>query len=181
MNVYEPSKTSGPNPESDAARALILMGVSGSGKTTVGRALSEATGWPFFDGDDFHPPSNVKKMAMDTPLNDLDRLPWLENLHALILEHLSHEQSVIVASSALKAAYRRILDGSRDDIHFVYLRGSYNLILSRMQQRSDHFMKAGMLRSQFDDLEEPVNALVVSADASIEAIVQQILAEIFAG
>lgn len=178
MNVDDFSKPSLHNPKQDSVRALILMGVSGSGKTTVGRALAEATGWPFFDGDDFHPASNVEKMAKGIPLNDLDRQPWLENLHALILGHLNHGQSVILASSALKAAYRRILDGGRDDVRFVYLQGSYDLIWSRMRQRSDHFMKAGMLQSQFDDLEEPDNALAVSVDASVEAIVQQILTEI---
>jgi gluconokinase len=178
MNVIDPSELSEHTPKNGPAKAVVLTGVSGSGKTTVGRALSEATGWPFFDGDEFHPPSNVEKMAKGVPLNDMDRKPWLETLHTLILDQLNNGQSVIVASSALKFAYRRILEGGRDDVTFVYLQGSYDLIWSRMRLRSDHFMKAGMLQSQFDDLEEPEKALVVSVEGPIEEIVHQILTEI---
>ncbi len=152
------------------------MGVSGCGKTTVGERLSEKTGWPFFDGDDYHPPDNVARMAAGQPLNDQDRRPWLDNLHQLILDHLADNESLILACSALKKSYREILRGGEGDrVDFVYLQGSFDLIYQRMTAREDHYMKPGMLRSQFDTLEEPEQALVIDIDTSIEQIVSQII------
>ena len=161
------------------AKALILMGVSGSGKTSVGGGLSEALGWPFYDGDDFHPQANVDKMAQGIPLNDEDRQPWLERLHTLIGEHLEADRSLILACSALKTKYRDVLSGDLgSSVFFVHLAGSFDLIYSRMQNRSGHYMKAEMLRSQCRALETPSDALTVSIDHPVGAIVDQIIAEL---
>jgi len=157
------------------ARALIAMGVSGSGKTTVGELLAEHYDWPFFDADDFHPKENVEKMAQGTPLNDDDRKPWLERLNKLLGEHLERGDSVVLACSALKQSYRDLLSVGNDGVQFIYLQGSYDLILARMQARAGHYMKADMLKSQFKTLEEPVDALTVSIDADPEAIAAQIV------
>ncbi len=157
------------------AKAIILMGVSGCGKSRVGEELSKALNWAFYDGDDFHPQANVAKMAQGFPLNDDDRQPWLKRLHTLIVEHLDRGQSLLVACSALKAKYRNTLKGSREDVIFVYLKGSFELIFARMQQRDGHYMKAEMLRSQFDDLEEPQNTLAVAIDQPVSEIVGEII------
>jgi gluconokinase len=150
------------------------MGVSGSGKTSVGLKLSDALGWPFYDGDEYHPQGNIDKMAKGIPLNDEDRQPWLEILHNLILEHVSDNRSLIVACSALKIRYRQILKGNLDNVLFVYLMGSFDLIYGRMKVRSGHYMKAEMLRSQFADLEAPNSALSISVEKSVEQIVAEI-------
>jgi gluconokinase len=149
------------------ATAIILMGVSGCGKTSVGERLSKILGWPFYDGDDFHPQPNINKMAKGIPLNDDDRQPWLKCLHDLIVENLDQGQSLIVACSALKGKYRQILRGDREAVKFVHLAGSFDLIFDRMQQRNEHYMKAEMLHSQFADLETPKHALTVSIDQGI--------------
>jgi len=156
------------------ATAIILMGVSGCGKTSVGEALSAKLGWPFYDGDDFHPQANIDKMALGIPLNDDDRQPWLERLHALIAEQLDAGRSLIVASSALKESYRQTLQGGRDAVLFVHLVGDFDLIYARMRGRSDHYMKAEMLQSQFDTLEKPQDALSVPIDQPVSAIVEAI-------
>lgn len=156
------------------ATAIVLMGVSGCGKTSVGEALSEKLGWPFYDGDDFHPQANISKMAQGVPLDDDDRQPWLERLHALIAEQLDAGRSLIVASSALKESYRQTLQGGREEVKFVHLTGSFDLIFARMKARSDHYMKAEMLQSQFADLEPPRNALSVPIDQPVSAIVEGI-------
>lgn len=157
------------------ATAIILMGVSGCGKTEVGKGLSETLDWPFYDGDDFHPQANIDKMSQGIPLNDDDRRPWLERLHALIVERLDRNESLIVASSALKAKYRQILRGDRESVKFVHLVGSFDLIFTRMQQRSGHYMKAEMLQSQFADLEPPQHALTISIDKQVGEIVAEII------
>ena len=157
------------------AIAIVLMGVSGCGKTSIGRRLSQSLNWPFYDGDDFHPQANVAKMAQGIPLNDDDRQPWLERLHTLVVEHLDRGQSLLVACSALKAKYRNTLKGSREDVIFVYLKGSFELIFARMQQRNKHYMKAEILHSQFADLEEPQDALTVSIDQPVSQIVAEII------
>jgi gluconokinase len=156
------------------AWAVILMGVSGCGKTCVGEGLSEALGWPFYDGDDYHPQTNIDKMAQGIPLNDADRQPWLVKLHQIIIEHLDANRSLIVASSALKARYRKILRGGRDEVVFVHLKGDFEIIYTRMRQRSGHYMKAEMLRSQFRDLEEPEDAFTISIEKSVGRIVEEI-------
>lgn len=157
------------------ATAIIVMGVSGCGKTSVGTELSEALGWPFYDGDDFHSQANIDKMAQEFPLNDDDRQPWLERLHSLIVEHLDESKSLIVASSALKEKYRQTLKGDREEVKFVVLSGSFELIFERMQRRTRHYMKADMLRSQFADLELPHEALAVSIEQPLSEIAAEII------
>jgi len=151
------------------------MGVSGCGKSSVGIELSNKLGLPFYDGDDYHPQSNIDKMAKHIPLDDKDREPWLETLHQIIARHLGSNQSVIVASSALKASYRIVLRGKCENVIFVYLKGDYDLIYSRMKNRSGHYMKAEMLRSQFTDLEEPEDAMTILIDKTFEEIVLEII------
>jgi gluconokinase len=153
----------------------IIMGVSGSGKSTIGRLLSDRTGWTFYDADDFHPLANIQKMSQGIPLTDSDRTSWLEELKTLIETTLTSRQHGILACSALKSDYRQILKGDRQDIIFVYLRGDYDCIQTRIKSRQGHFMNADMLRSQFDTLEEPNTAFVVDVALSPEAIVEQIL------
>ena len=153
----------------------IVMGVSGSGKTSIGRSLAEHLGWDFYDADDFHPPANVTKMASGVPLDDADRAPWLAALHDLISSSLKADRPGVLACSALKARYRQQLMDGNPGVQIVYLKGSYDLIWSRMEKRADHYMKPQMLRSQFDALEEPVNALTVDISGSVDEIVRAIL------
>ena len=134
---------------------VVVMGVSGCGKTTVGKALAERLGCPFFDGDDFHPAENIVKMANGQPLDDADRAPWLARLHDLAAEHLARGETAVIAASALKRRYRDQLREGNRGLRFVHLQGSFELIWSRMEQRTEHFMKADMLRSQFVALEAP--------------------------
>ena len=156
-------------------RFFILMGVSGSGKTSVGKTLAENLGWAFYDADNFHPPANVAKMANGTPLEDSDRAPWLAALHDMIESSLKEDRPGVLACSALKERYRQQLLDGNEDVQVVYLKGSYDLIWSRMEQREDHYMKPHMLQSQFGALEEPANALNVDIGWPVDAIVQQII------
>lgn len=160
---------------------LVLMGVSGSGKTTVGIALAERLGWPFVDGDDFHPPANVDKMARGEPLTDADRWPWLQTVRSFIDERIERGESTIIACSALKQAYRTVLrDGAEDAVRFVYLRGDFDLIRERMRRRKNHFFDADLLASQFDALEPPNSddAITVDIDQPPDAIVDAIVDEL---
>lgn len=154
---------------------FIVMGVSGSGKSSVGQSLAQSLGWDFYDADDFHPPENVAKMANGIPLDDSDRAPWLDLLHDMISSNLKADQSGVLACSALKERYRQQLANGNAGVQIVYLKGSYDLIWSRMEKRTDHYMKPHMLKSQFDVLEEPTNALVVDISLPINVIVQEIL------
>lgn len=131
------------------------MGVSGAGKSTLGAAVAAELGWPFFDGDDFHPPENVAKMAAGMPLNDDDRQPWLTRLHDLIAEQLARGHPAVIACSALKKSYREQLRAGNEGLIFVYLQGDFERISRRLAGRRDHYMPAGLLESQFADLEEP--------------------------
>src|SRR6185369_3097783 len=156
-------------------RFFIVMGVSGSGKTEVGRSLANQLGWDFYDADDFHPPENVAKMANGIPLDDSDRAPWLASLHDLIASSLEQKKPGVLACSALKERYRQQLLQQDQDVGLVYLKGSYDLIWSRMSARADHYMKADMLKSQFDALEEPQNALTIEITRSVDQIVGEIM------
>jgi len=152
---------------------ILVMGVSGSGKTTIGQMLSAQLNWPFVDGDSLHSAANVAKMAAGIPLTDEDRAPWLQSIHDVMEGWRLQQKNGIVASSALKEKYRRILLTS-PEIKIVYLRGSYELIYSRMQHRPGHYMKPEMLQSQFAALEEPADAIVIDIAAPAEEIVANI-------
>lgn len=156
-------------------RFFIVMGVSGCGKSSVGRSLAGALGWDFYDADDFHPPENVAKMANGFPLDDSDRTPWLAALHELISSSLKADRPGVLACSALKERYRQQLMGGDEDVQIIYLKGSYDLIWSRMKKRTDHYMKPHMLKSQFETLEEPANALTMDISRLVDDIVQEIL------
>ena len=157
---------------------LIVMGVSGSGKTTIGKAIADRLGWDFYDADDFHPQENITKMENGSPLTDSDRAPWLSSLHDLIASCLSRARPGVLACSALKERYRQKLLEGNEGVQLIYLRGSYDLIWSRMAARKNHYMKPEMLRSQFEALEEPTDALVVDISQSVDDIVQGTLRQI---
>jgi gluconokinase len=156
-------------------RFFIVMGVSGCGKSSVGEALAKSLRWDFYDADDFHPLENVAKMANGTPLDDSDRAPWLALLHDMISSSLKADSSGVLACSALKERYRQQLLDGNDGVQLIYLKGSYDLIWSRMEVRADHYMKPHMLQSQFEALEEPANAMVVDISESVDEIVGEIL------
>jgi carbohydrate kinase (thermoresistant glucokinase family) len=158
--------------------AFVVMGVSGVGKTTIGQMLATATGLPFFDGDHFHPQANIEKMAAGVPLTDADRQGWLLQLHQLLQAQLQ-VRGCVLACSALKQQYRDVLnDGLSEAVVFVYLQGSYEEVLQRLQQRKGHFMQASLLQSQFEALEPPTKAITVAITKTPEAIVQAIITQI---
>ncbi len=155
---------------------FFVMGVSGSGKTTIGKLLAEKLGISFFDGDGYHPEANVQKMAHGHPLNDDDRKGWLERLNELAKEHT--DKGAVIACSALKSKYRKLLRQGLDRIQFVYLEGSFELISKRLAERKGHFMPPELLRSQFEALEIPVHALSVSIAATPQEIVADIMKQL---
>lgn len=158
--------------------AVIIMGVTGSGKSTVGRALAEHRACVFLDGDDYHPRVNIEKMRRGEPLSDEDRAPWLDTLRELITAKLARGEDVVVACSALRENYRQQLLPQEADaagrVTFVYLRISPALSRERLLARGGHFMPAGLIGSQFDTLEEPAGALTVDAACEVREIVNQI-------
>ena len=150
---------------------LLVMGVSGSGKSTLAKALAQSLSLPYLDADDFHPPANIKKMSGGRPLNDKDRQPWLEGLAFELLKR--QDTGVVLACSALKEKYRRTL-AEYSPMQTIYLKGSYDYILQRMQGRKDHFMPIDLLQSQFRTLEEPENALQVEVEWDLDQALQNI-------
>lgn len=165
----------------EAPCTLIVMGVSGSGKSTIAEALGQRLGWRFEDGDSFHPPSNVEKMRAGHPLTDEDRWPWLNAIADEIARVCERREHVIIACSALKHAYRDVLLRGRDDVRFVFLKGTKELIAERLAQRKGHFMPPGLLASQFETLEPPEageHVITVSIDETVGAIVDGIVRQL---
>jgi gluconokinase len=161
--------------------ALVVMGVSGSGKSTIADRLAARLGWRYEDGDKFHPPSNVAKMSAGHPLTDEDRLPWLRAIADEIDRVCEAGQRAVIACSALKRAYREILVHGRNDVRIVFLNGTQELIAERLAARTGHFMPPGLLTSQFRTLEPPQlneRPITVSIDASVEAIVDDIVRQL---
>ena len=152
---------------------VLVMGVSGAGKTTIGTLLAEQLNWIFADADSYHSPENVKKMAAGIPLTDADRAPWLATLRQLIESWISNGENAVLACSALREAYRRQLHVSAD-VKLVYLHGELSLIHERMLHRTGHYMDPKLLESQFETLEEPADAIVVDVAATPPDIVRQI-------
>ncbi len=158
-----------------APQVVLIMGVSGSGKTTVGWLLAEELGWSFQDADELHPLTNVEKLRRGVPLTNEDRLPWLRRLCRLVKGWIEAQRPVVLACSALTRRYREILlEGVEGRVQFVYLKGSLDLIERRLAGRNDHFMHRDLLASQFEVLEEPSEALVVDIDDSPDRIVAHI-------
>ena len=155
------------------------MGVSGAGKTRIGRALADSLGWTFLDADDFHPQTNIAKMTSGTPLDPADRTAWLEALLAA-LASASGKGDAVLACSALRADFRAALAAGVPDVRFVYLRAGRDLIRARVAGRPDHFMPVSLVDSQFETLEEPAEALTIDASKTPEAIVREIVSSLTA-
>jgi carbohydrate kinase (thermoresistant glucokinase family) len=163
------------------AGAIVVMGVSGVGKTTVAEVLARRLDWAFCDGDRFHPPANIEKMRSGTPLTDDDRWPWLRAVAAEIDRHRAAHRGFVVACSALKRAYRRILMEDRPDVRLVYLHGDRELIMSRLAPRTGHYFPAKLLDSQFATLEKPdasERVITIVVDKDVSAIVDEIIGEL---
>ena len=155
---------------------VIVFGVSGAGKTTIGKMLADQLGWTFYEADDFHPLANVEKMHIGRPLTDEDRWPWLERLRDQIKRSISAKEKTVLACSALKRVYRERLRVS-DDVKFVFLRGHYDLVEKQLRHRNNHFMNPALLRSQFADLEEPASdekVLTIELGPSPQELVDEI-------
>lgn len=160
---------------------VVVMGVSGCGKTTVSALLAAMLGWRYREGDDLHPPENVEKMRGGTPLTDADRLPWLHKIAAEIVGWQARGEPGVLTCSALKRSYRDIIIGDRPDVALVYLKGSHDLIARRMAARHEHFMPAALLASQFATLQEPTpdeRPIVIDIDGSPGEIADKIAREL---
>jgi gluconokinase len=152
----------------------VVMGVSGAGKTAIGEALALELGWRFIDADDYHPQANVAKMAAGQPLDDSDRWPWLDRLNSLLKE----EKQAVLACSALKERYRARLARGVGDVEWIYLKGDFDLIHSRLAQRQHRYMPASLLESQFAALEPPAQAITIDIEADVPTCVAQIAAQL---
>jgi gluconokinase len=152
---------------------IVVMGVTGSGKTTIGSLLAARLGWQFADADEFHSAANKAKMHQGIPLTDADRLPWLATIHEQISKWVAAKQDVVLACSALKQSYRQLL-WTGPEVRFVYLKGSYELIAERLRSRKGHFADEHILAGQFADLEEPTDAITIDISGSPEEIVSEI-------
>lgn len=161
------------------APIIVVMGVAGSGKTTVGKAVAHQLGWVFYDADDFHSPANIAKIARHDPLTDSDRAPWLDTLRQLVNSHASNQTPMVLSCSALKRSYRTYLLGAGLQSYLVYLQGTPELIRDRLQQRQHHIATADLLDSQFADLEEPreddEQVLTININQSRSQIVRDIV------
>jgi gluconokinase len=153
---------------------IIVMGTSGSGKSTVGKRLANVLRWTFVDADAYHSPANIQKMSRGIPLTDADRLPWLMELRGHVRRWLEEGKNVVMACSALKAAYRDLLFVDKRQMRLVYLKGSYDLFRHRVTHRPHHYMPEELLQSQFEILEEPADALTVNAEKPPDMLVQDI-------
>jgi gluconokinase len=152
----------------------VVMGVSGAGKTTIGQALARALGWRFIDADDYHPPANVAKMAAGEPLDDADRWPWLDRLNAI----LQTEDNAVLACSALKARYRQRLGQGLECLQWIYIKGDFALIQSRLRSRRHRYMPETLLESQFAALEPPQQSIIVDVSDDVAACVRSIAAQL---
>jgi gluconokinase len=159
---------------------LLVMGVTGSGKTTVGKLLAQQLGWLFLDADVFHPAANIEKMKHGVPLTDEDREPWLTAIYAELLKCAAENKDAVLACSALKQSYRERL-AARVELRICYLKGTYREIAARLQSRTGHFAGEGILAGQFADLEEPRDALVVRVSQTPEEIVGDVLRKLKLG
>lgn len=160
--------------DNESTYIFFVMGVSGCGKSTIGKLLATSLAIPFFDGDDYHPDANIQKMKAGMPLNDDDRHEWLVRLNELAKENM--ENGAVIACSALKEKYRIALNlGIDDKVRWVFLEGTFKEVLDRLQKRAGHFMPVELLRSQFDTLEPPQNAITVSIGKTPKAIVSEVL------
>ncbi|MDW6094451.1 gluconokinase [Vibrio rhizosphaerae] len=159
--------------------SIVVMGVCGCGKSTIGARLANRLGRKFIDGDDLHPRANIQKMAAGQPLDDTDRQPWLERIRDAAYSLESKNEHGVLVCSALKKAYREQIREGNHNVTFVFLDGDMDLILTRMRQRQGHFMKENMVKSQFDTLERPDHepqTFIVSIEGSIEQVVERIVA-----
>jgi gluconokinase len=153
---------------------VVVMGVSGAGKTTIGLRLAVDLGWTFYEGDDFHSTENVEKMSRGIPLTDEDREPWLQALRNVIEGCVERKENAVLACSALKEAYRETIRGDHPEVVFVHLRADPQVIAERLSRRTGHYAKQSLLESQLAVLEEPENALSIDASGTPEEIVQEI-------
>ena len=157
---------------------IIVMGPTGSGKTTIGTLLAARLGWQFVDADEFHSAANKDKMHRGIPLTDADRLPWLQAIHDQIEHWIADKRNVVLACSALKQSYRDLLRSNSPGVRLIYLKGPYNLIYKRLLERKGHFANEHILAGQFADLEEPADAITVDIGPSPEVIVDEICARL---
>ena len=151
------------------------MGISGSGKSTIGKELADKLHYEFIEGDDFHPKCNIEKMKSGVALTDNDRMGWLNGLRAKIIVGYVNKVNIIVTCSALKESYRKILRGNTTCVKFIYLKGSYDVIKKRLELRKGHFFDINLLWNQLDTLEEPIDAICINADNDVDSIVTEII------